>query len=82
MLAADQGHTRSQYKVADLLESGAGGVEQDLIRAHLWFSLAARDRYEDAKRRRKRVAKQMDLFEIAEAEMLARQWRNKRREGS
>jgi len=71
--SANQGHLRSQYKVAEMYES-ARGTRRDFVQAHLWFNLAGKEHYEDARRRKKKVAKQMDPYEIAEAEMLARQW--------
>lgn len=74
LAAADQGFLRAQYKVAELYESGTG-VEADLIQAYKWFALAGKPRYLDARKRRKRVADKMDLFEIAEADLQVRLWR-------
>jgi TPR repeat protein len=77
--AADQGNLRAQYKAAEMYESGSG-TEADLVRAHLWFNLAGKMRHRDAKKRRKRVAKKMTPYEIAEAEMLSRHWKQAQRE--
>ena len=74
LAAADQGFLRAQYKVAELFESGTG-VEQDLIQAYKWFALAGKTRYLDSRKRRRRVADKMDLFEIAEADLQVRLWR-------
>jgi len=73
-LAADQGHTRSQYKVAEMFEAGRG-TRRDFVQAHLWFALAGRERYADARKRKRKVADRMTPYEIAEAEMLARLWK-------
>ena len=43
------------------------------------FKLAGKDRYEDARKRKRRVANRMDPFQIAEADLRARQWNLKRR---
>ena len=77
--AAEQGHTRSQYKIAEMYEAGQG-TKRDHVQAYKWFAIAAKERYADAKKRRKRVAKKMDPYDIAEAEMLARQWKQAQKE--
>jgi len=69
--AAEQGHTRSQYKLAEMYEQGEG-TRKDDIQAYLWFKVAGQERYADARKRRKKVAKRMNLYQIAEADMLVR----------
>ncbi len=54
-----------------MYEQGVG-TEQDLVQAYVWFKLAGQQRYEDARKRKKRVAKRMDPYAIAEADMLVR----------
>lgn len=72
--AAQQGNLRAQYLAAEIYEAGSE-TSRDLVQAHLWFNLAGKKRYEDAKKRRQRVARQMTPYQIAEAEMLARHWK-------
>ncbi len=50
------------------------GVTQDYIRAHMWFSLAAAQGYEDSAKSRAIVAERMNSIQIAEAERLAKEW--------
>lgn len=75
--AATGGFPRAQYKVAELYESG-DGTRPDLSKAHFWFSMAKRAKFEDAGKRRKRLAERMTSSEIAMAELRMRQ--QKRRE--
>jgi TPR repeat protein len=56
------------------------GVEQDYVEAHKWFNLAGKQRFQDARKRRKSLAKQMTSTQIAFAEMHARQWKQERRQ--
>jgi TPR repeat protein len=74
LAAAKGGFARAQYRVAEMYEAG-DGVERDLVQAHVWFTAAREQKYRDAKKRKRRVAKQMDEYEIAEAEMLTRERR-------
>ena len=48
--------------------------EIDMIAAHMWFNLAAREGNTDAVRYRQEVAAEMSTFEIAEAQRQAREW--------
>jgi TPR repeat protein len=71
--AADLGYARAQYALAVLCESG-DGIDPDPIAAFKWFALAGREKYEDARKRRKRVARTMDDRQIALAELEVREW--------
>jgi TPR repeat protein len=71
--AADNGFPRAQYRLAEMYETGTG-VKRDLIQARKWFAVAAQARYEDAKKRSKRVAKEMTAKEIALGDMWAREY--------
>ena len=42
--------------------------------SYQWFKIAGEKRYEDAKKRRKQVAKEMTPHQIAEADMRTRLW--------
>jgi hypothetical protein len=76
--AADQGFARAQYKAGEMYEDGRG-TRRDLMLAYQWFALAGKQRYEDARRRRKRVAERMTPHQIAEADLMVRLWREAHR---
>jgi TPR repeat protein len=71
--AAEQGYARAQYELGQLYERG-DGVPQDLIQAYKWFRLANREKYEDARKRRKRVADKLSEHDLAQAELQVREW--------
>ena len=75
-LAADQGNSASQNNLGVFYATGDGGVEADSVRAHLWFSLAAKEDASAASRR-DRMAARMTPQQIADAEKLAREWKPK-----
>ncbi len=77
LAAAEQGFLRAQYKVAEMFEEGRG-TESDLILAYKWFKLAGRDRFQDSRKRKKKVQKRLDLYEIAEGDLQARIWVDQR----
>ena len=76
---AEQGHARAQYNLGFSYENG-GGVPQDYVQAHMWYSLAAsrfppgedRDR---ATQGRDTLALFMTPAQIAEAQKLALEWK-------
>lgn len=78
--AAEGGFVRAQYTIAGMLESGRG-VERDVVQAYKWFKLAGEQRYEDARKRRKKLADTMTSTELALGEMWAREWKRVRKEG-
>ncbi len=78
--AADKGYARAQYDLAAMYESG-DGVEQDRIQAYKWFRLCGREKFKDARRRRKALAAELSAHDMALAELQAREWRRSRREG-
>ena len=78
LAAAEQGYARAQYRVAEIYEADSGNIEQDLIQAHFWFSLARNRKYLDAKKRTRRVAHRMTPEEIAQSEMLLRHRKQER----
>ena len=80
--AAESGYDRAQYRVAEMYEAGTGTAKgkRDLVQARLWFMLAEGTKYLDAKKRRKRVAKQMSPEQIAMADMLVRHKKQAARE--
>lgn len=79
--AADPGDTFGQVLLGGMYYKG-NGVPQDYVQAHLWFNLAASrlppgDDQETAAKERDRVAEKMTPAQIAEAQGLARQWKQK-----
>jgi hypothetical protein len=52
-------------------------VQQDYVRAYMWYSLGAAKGMEAGARLRDAIAKRMDADQIAEAQQLAREWRPK-----
>jgi TPR repeat protein len=71
--AAEQGYLRAQYALGEMYEDG-DGIPQDLIQAYKWFRLANREKYEDARKRRKRVAERLTDHDLAQAELQVREW--------
>ncbi|MCP3979183.1 MAG: sel1 repeat family protein [bacterium] len=77
-LAAEQAYPRALFKLGEMYEDGQG-VEQSDIQAHFWFNVAHDLDVEGAKKRRKRLAKRMTPYDIAQAELFAREWHKKRK---
>jgi len=77
-LAAQQDFAQAQYNLAELYEAGRG-VPTDLTISYVWFKLAGTHKYADARKRRKAVAKRMTPYELAQADLMAREWLRKRK---
>ena len=78
LASADQGYVRGQYRTAEMYEAGRG-TKVDLIQAYIWYSLAGDRKYLDARKRGKRVAKQLPPGQLALAQMHARHWKRDHR---
>ncbi len=76
--AAENDFGRAQFRLGEIYEAGEG-IEQDLIQARKWFAIAAESRYASARKRKKKVAKEMTPEEIALGDMWAREFRNTRK---
>ena len=50
------------------------GVPQDSVLAHMWLNLAAARRNETHKKDRDNIATNMSVYQINEAQKLARDW--------
>lgn len=72
--AADQGHARAMLTVATYYDK-ARAVSRDKVQAHRWFNLAAAYGEPEGRRGRDRIAGEMTQAQIAEAQLLARNWR-------
>jgi TPR repeat protein len=79
--AADAGFVPAQYEMAKMYEEGEG-VRKNVVQAHKYYKLAAEQRYKDAKKRKKKLAKTMTSTEIAHAEMWLREWKKAHKEES
>ncbi len=73
--AADQGFAQAQYILASMYVEGQG-VPQDLIQAHKWISLAAKND-DDGRKLRDMLESVMTPAQIAEAQELASEWKKK-----
>ncbi len=79
-LAADQGQASAQNNLGVMYDNGRG-VVQDYVQAHKWYNLAAAhltgyDRSQAVKRRAAVEAK-IRPAQVAEAQKMAREWRQK-----
>jgi hypothetical protein len=78
--AADQGNGNAQLSLGRLHTEGRG-VPQDRVVAHQWFNLAAAcltgDSRDEAVKLRNKTSKGLTAGQHAEAEAMARQWRQK-----
>jgi TPR repeat protein len=75
--AAEQGHARSHLALGILYENGEGGIPHDVVRAHMWYSLAAdaiTGKYREiAREYRNDAAARMTDAQIQNASDMARQ---------
>ncbi len=71
--SAENGFARGQFRLGEMHEAGRG-VERDLIQARKWFAIASESRYPNARKRKKKVAKEMTPGEIALGDMWAREF--------
>lgn len=67
--AARQGNAEAQFALGGLYVRGHG-VEKDLVRAHMWLSLAGMRGLKTARNRRNEIESMMTAAQIAEAEKL------------
>jgi uncharacterized protein len=73
--AAEQGDVMAQVALGKMYAIGKG-VTQDDVGAHMWFNLAAL-RDQGAAELRDKVAAHMTAAQIAEAQKLASEWKQK-----
>ncbi len=62
-------------EILGFMYAKGNGVQQDNVLAHMWWSLAAAQGNEIARKNRDIVLKLMTPDQIAEAERLAREWK-------
>jgi len=73
MLAAEQDHPSAQMGLSGLYFIG-DGVEEDLVKAHMWANLAAMKGAKNVGELRFLIARNMSSQQIEEARELARLW--------
>jgi len=78
-LAADQGHGQAMFTIGTYYDK-ARAVARDIVQAHRWYNLAAANGYGEGAKWRDRLAFDMTPTQIAEAQLLARNWRPKTQE--
>ena len=79
-MAATGGHAKAQFSLALMYLNGLG-VPQDFIKAHVWFNLAAIWGDAEAAENRENVARKMSTLQVAEAQKLARECRQRNYKG-
>ena len=70
---AEKGNSNAQNIIGAMYFQGDNGVPQDYVRAHMWFSFAARNGSKDGSKARDIIASQMTHTEIAKAQDMARE---------
>ena len=78
-LAADQSHGAAMFLIATHYEQ-ARGVPKDLVQAYLWYNLAAANGHEAGAKWRNRLGHDMTAAQIAQAQLLTRNWKPKGQE--
>ncbi len=74
--AAEQGNPAAQSNLGIMYVNGKG-VRQNLVVAYMWLSLSAAAGDEFAAKTRNSVAQHITPEQVAKAERLAREWREK-----
>ena len=80
--AAEQGNPNAQDSLGEMYEKGEG-VTQDYVLAHMWYNVetiswgSVTEFRDKAAKQRDAIAKKMTPQQIAEAQKLAREWREK-----
>jgi len=72
--SAEQGHSGAQLLIGNMYEKGMG-VLSDYVEAHKWFNIAGANGLEDGRKNRDILEKRMTPDQIAEAQKLAREWK-------
>ncbi len=69
-LAAPQRHSDAQYAFGNFYRWGRGPITQDLVHAHLWYTLSVDQGHTAAGKGRQLSSEEMTAAEIIEAERL------------
>ena len=71
---AEKGHAEAQHSLG-IMYAKSRGVPQDYAAAHMWFTLAAAQGFEDAQKARDIIVRRMTHGQIEEARLMTREWR-------
>jgi TPR repeat protein len=74
--AAEQGNASAQFLLGAMYAEGVG-VPKDYVKAYAWSSIAATQGYEEAKKNKGIIKKQMTPAQILEAQNLSSEYRKK-----
>jgi len=72
--AAQRGLAKARWQMGLMYRAGYLGLEQDLVLAYVWYTLALEDGYDIAEGYRNRLSKEMTPAQIAEADRLVAEW--------
>jgi hypothetical protein len=75
-MAAEHNYAEAQANLGAMYSRGKG-VPEDLVRAHMWFTLASAQGSLDAQKGLDSITREMTPDQIAEAQRLVKEWRPK-----
>jgi len=75
--AAAGGNVNAKLNLGVMLESGVPGMPLNIVRAHMWYNLAASQGSVEAAKFRDEAALDMSREQVAEAQQLAQEWLDK-----
>ena len=70
---AEKGHVEAQHSLGAMYRDGLG-VPQDYGAAHMWFTLAIAQGFEEAQNARDSLVRLMTHGQIEEARLMTREW--------
>ena len=71
---AELGHADAQKHIADIFYFGLFNVEKDPVRAYVWYKLASTNGDIEASSSINKMAKEMSVVQLYEAQQLLVQW--------
>jgi curved DNA-binding protein CbpA len=74
---AEKGDTNAQLNLGEMYYKGRG-ISQDIVQAHMWFTLATTNEDDKAHRFLNELTQKMTLAQEEEAQRMARNWRLKK----
>jgi len=72
---ADQGHADAQKHIGDLYYFGTDEINIDLIRAHVWYSLAAKSGNKEASELLDHLVKELSPQQLSKAQIQLDEWK-------
>lgn len=75
-MAAEQGHSGAQVALGNLCRMGLG-ITKNYVMAYMWYSIAAAGGHSMGRRSVERVSRKMGDDDIAEAQRLQLEWRQR-----